>query len=110
MPTAQPERTLLMAAGRCPSSRCATPPAPNQNSNNSADAQRLRAPLHPNSQPGAALGQLQLSDLLSGVRELSGAVRSCPVLACGGWAAGRGLGCWSGVSAGNDEWTKVAER
>ena len=56
------------------------------------------------------VGQLQLSDLLSGVRELSGAVRSCPVLACGGWAAGRGLGCWSGVSAGNDEWTKVAER
>ena len=47
MPTAQPERTLSTAAGRCPRSRCATPPAPSQNSDNSADAQRLRAPLQP---------------------------------------------------------------
>ena len=44
MQTVQPERTLLTAAGCCPRSRCATPPAPNQNSDNSADAQRLRAP------------------------------------------------------------------
>ena len=60
--------------------------------------------------PGTRLGQQTQPNLLSGVRELSGAVWSCPVLACGGWAASRGLGCWPGVSVGNHEWVKVAER
>ena len=43
---------------------------------------------------GTRLGQLQLSEQLSGIRQLSGAVRSCPVLPCGGWATDHGLSHW----------------